>query len=63
MTPLHTRLQSLCDELRAVAEVIDYQRQGCAVSHAFAQDLDDMAEEIEDFSLAIEMDDQEETRH
>lgn len=57
------QLAELSIMLRDVSESIDYERQGCPASHALAQDLADLADEICDFALAIDMVEQESTRH
>lgn len=57
------QLAELSTMLREVSQSIDYARQGCPASHALAQDLADMADELDDFSLAIDVVDQESTRH
>ena len=60
---LNESLARLSLMLREVSQSIDYARQGCPVSHALALDLKDMADELDDFSLAIDVVDQESTRH
>lgn len=63
MTTLPEHLARLIIELRASSEAIAYHRQGCAVSHALAVDLKDLADELDDFSLAIDTEDQCSPRH
>ena len=60
---LNESLARLSLMLREVSQSIDYARQGCPASHALAQDLADMADELDDFSLAIDVVDQESTQH
>ena len=57
------QLAELSIMLREVAQSIDYERQGCPVSHALAVDLKDLADELDDFSLAVDVTEQESTRH
>lgn len=57
------QLAELSTMLVQVSEAIAYERQGCPTSHALAQDLADLADEICDFALAIDMVEQESTRH
>lgn len=59
---LNESLARLTLMLREVAQSIDYARQGCQVSHALAADLKDLADELDDFSLAIDIVEQESTR-
>ena len=60
---LNESLARLTLMLREVAQSIDYARQGCPVSHALALDLKDLADELDDFSLAVDVAEQESTRH
>ena len=57
------QLAELSTMLVQVSEAIDYERQGCPASRALAQDLADLADEVCDFALAIDMVEQESTRH
>lgn len=57
------QLAELSTMLVQVSEAIDYERQGCPASHALVQHLADLADEICDFALAIDMVEQESTRH
>ena len=57
------QLAELSTMLRDVSEAIDYERQGCPASHALALDLKDLADELDDFSLAVDVAEQESTRH
>ena len=60
---LNESLARLSLMLREAAQSIEYARQGCAVSHALAVDLKDLADELDDFSLAVDVAEQESTRH
>ena len=60
---LNESLARLTLMLREVAQSIDYARQWCPVSHALAVDLKDLADELDDFSLAVDVAEQESTRH
>ena len=60
---LNKELAELSDMLRKVSQSIEYVRQGCPVSHALAIDLKDLADELDDFSLAVDVAEQESTRH
>lgn len=57
------QLAELSIMMRDVSEAIDYARQGCPVSHALAVDLKDLADDLDDFSLAVDVAEQESTRH
>ena len=56
---LNESLARLTLMMREVAQSIDYARQGCPVSHALAIDLKDLADELDDFSLAVDVAEQE----
>ena len=60
---LNESLARLTIMLREVAQSIDYARPWCPVSHALAVDLKDLADELDDFSLAVDVAEQESTRH
>ena len=60
---LNESLARLSLMLREVSESIHYERQGCHASTSLAVDLSDLADELDDFSHAIDMVDQESTRH
>lgn len=57
------QLAELSTMLVQVSEAIDYERQGCPASHALALDLKDLADELDDFSMAVDVAEQESTRH
>jgi predicted DNA-binding protein len=63
ITTLTEKLARLALLLREVAQDIDYHRGTCPVSHALAQSMQDYAEEVDDFSLAIDITEKESTRH
>lgn len=63
MTTLPEHIARLIIELRATSEAIAYHRQGCPVSAAVAHELKDLADELDDYSLAIDTEDQTSPRH
>lgn len=63
MTTLSEHLARLILELRATSEAVAYHRQGCAVSQSLARDLHDLAAELDDYSIALQQDDDTAARH
>ena len=60
---LSARLLQLTAELRATAQDIRYHRPHCRASCDFADFMLRTAYETEEFALAVDVEDQESTRH
>lgn len=60
---LPTRLSQLVADLRAAAVDIEFSAPQCPVRRSVASELKALAEDMEDFALAIDIEDQESTRH
>jgi len=60
---LSDRLNRVTAELRAAAQDIRYHRPHCRASCDFADFLSRTAYDTEDFALAVDVEDQESTRH
>lgn len=60
---LPDRLARLVADLRAAAIDIEFSAPQCPVRRSFAAELQALAEDMEDFSLAIDIEDQESPRH
>lgn len=60
---LPTRLSHLVADLRAAAVDIEFSAPQCPVRRSVASELKALAEDMEDFALAIDIEDQESTRH
>lgn len=63
MTKLTEKIARLTMQLKDVAQDIQYLRGSCPVSQNLALCMKDYAEELDDFSLAIDIEEQESTRH
>jgi len=60
---LPTRLSQLVADLRAAAVDIEFSAPQCPVRRSVASELKALAEDMEEFALAIDIEDQESTRH
>lgn len=60
---LPTRLSQLVADLRAAAVDIEFSAPQCPVRRSVASELKAIAEDMEEFALAIDIEDQESTRH
>lgn len=60
---LSERLARLVADLRAAAIDIEFSAPQCPVRRSVAAELQALAEDMEDFSLAIDIEDQESPRH
>lgn len=60
---LPTRLSQLVADLRAAAADIEFSAPQCPVRRSVASELKAIAEDMEEFALAIDIEDQESTRH
>ena len=60
---LQTRISQLVADLRAAAVDIEFSSPQCPVRRSVASELKAMAEDMEDFAMAIDIEDQESPRH
>lgn len=60
---LPERIARLVEDLRAAAVDIEFSSPQCPVRRSVAAELQALAEDMEDFALAIDIEDQESPRH